>query len=86
MSVDGCFWHGCSEHCVVPKNNRDWWLWKFRVNRERDADTDKRLAELGWTSLRVWEHESPEGGVDRIHAALRDLGFSSGRPSAPRPG
>ena len=23
--VDGCFWHGCSEHGTLPKNNREWW-------------------------------------------------------------
>src|SRR5262249_10460812 len=34
--VDGCFWHGCTEHCVVPKNNREWWVAKFASNTERD--------------------------------------------------
>lgn len=68
--VDGCFWHGCPEHCVVPKANRDWWLWKFRVNMDRDADTDRRLEELGWTVIRVWEHETPAQATDLVAEAL----------------
>src|SRR5256885_16376124 len=22
--VDGCFWHGCLDHGMVPKSNREW--------------------------------------------------------------
>jgi DNA mismatch endonuclease (patch repair protein) len=22
--VDGCFWHACPDHGVMPKNNREW--------------------------------------------------------------
>ncbi|WP_323096382.1 very short patch repair endonuclease [Intrasporangium sp. YIM S08009] len=77
VQVDGCFWHGCPEHCVIPATNKDWWLWKFSVNSERDRDTDRRLAELGWTALHIWEHESPEAAADRV---LEALGM---RPPAP---
>ena len=24
--VDGCFWHGCPEHYVESKSNRDYWI------------------------------------------------------------
>lgn len=85
VSVDGCFWHGCPDHCVIPKNNRDWWLWKFEVNRARDLDTDHRLDELGWTSLRVWEHEEPVRAADRVEQALLQLGFSRRRREAQHP-
>ena len=71
--VDGCFWHACPDHCVVPKANREWWLWKFNVNRDRDRDTDQRLMELGWTVVRVWEHETTVNGADRVQEALRAL-------------
>src|SRR4051812_16232274 len=27
--VDGCFWHACPDHGVVPKNNRQWWQEKL---------------------------------------------------------
>lgn len=71
--VDGCFWHNCPEHGTVPKSNRDWWLWKFAINEERDRDTDKRLAELGWTVLRLWEHVPPNEAADLIEDAYREL-------------
>lgn len=68
--VDGCFWHGCPDHCVVPKANREWWLWKFQRNAERDRDTDRRLNELGWTVLRIWEHVPADDAADAVVAAL----------------
>ncbi len=64
--VDGCFWHACPQHCVVPKSNTQWWEWKFAVNRSRDSDTDQKLKDLGWHVLRLWEHESLEDMADRV--------------------
>ncbi|EAP98556.1 putative DNA mismatch endonuclease [Janibacter sp. HTCC2649] len=72
--VDGCFWHACPLHCVVPKANREWWLWKFSTNSSRDADTNIKLAELGWTVVRIWEHEPLEHAVCKVTEALRDYG------------
>ena len=68
--VDGCFWHACPDHCVIPKTNRDWWQWKFEANRRRDADTDARLRELGWEVVRIWEHEPLGDAADRVSALL----------------
>ena len=68
--VDGCFWHGCSDHGVQPRSNRDWWQWKLQNNRARDRDSDERLQALGWTVLRVWEHEPPESAADRVEHLL----------------
>ncbi|HEX5454730.1 MAG TPA: very short patch repair endonuclease [Stellaceae bacterium] len=55
--VDGCFWHGCPEHAVRPRNNADFWAKKLARTRERDAEITGRLREQGWTVLRLWEHE-----------------------------
>ncbi|NCD19676.1 MAG: very short patch repair endonuclease [Actinobacteria bacterium] len=66
VMVDGCFWHHCPQHGVVPERNADWWRWKFSVNEARDRDTDERLRELGWTVARFWEHESPELVANRV--------------------
>lgn len=59
LFVDGCFWHGCPEHATWPKQNAEFWSQKIRANRLRDADTNSRLLDIGWTVLRFWEHESP---------------------------
>lgn len=64
--VDGCFWHGCPEHRTWPKENADWWRAKLEANVARDRDTDARLARLGWTVVRVWEHEEPHQAAKRI--------------------
>jgi DNA mismatch endonuclease (patch repair protein) len=66
--VDGCFWHMCSAHVRVPKNNRDWWVAKLEGNVARDQEKDRHLAQLGWTVLHVWEHEDPVIAADRVAA------------------
>ncbi len=54
--VDGCFWHGCEEHCRVPRGNRAYWERKIARNTERDARVRRELRAAGWRVVRVWEH------------------------------
>ncbi|WNV82798.1 very short patch repair endonuclease [Umezawaea sp. Da 62-37] len=68
--VDGCFWHGCPEHGTWPKRNGEFWRAKIEANRTRDANTDLVLAEAGWLSLRVWEHEPAEAAAVRVKDAV----------------
>ena len=37
--VDGCFWHGCADHCRRPGSNVDYWNAKIERNQARDART-----------------------------------------------
>lgn len=69
--VNGCFWHGCPKHATWPKANGEYWRRKILRNRERDKDTDRRLAEEGWLVIRVWEHEAPVQAANRIARAVR---------------
>lgn len=69
--VDGCFWHGCPEHATWPANNAEFWREKIETNRQRDHDTDQRLAAAGWRAIHVWEHEDPSVAADRIERAIR---------------
>lgn len=69
--VDGCFWHGCKEHCVMPKNNRDWWQAKFTANAERDRRKDVELQNLGWLPMHLWEHTPVEEMAESVVAAWR---------------
>ena len=70
--VNGCFWHGHgvampevnseelivnSECCKIPNTNRDFWVAKIRRNQERDIEEQKRLAEMGWHCITIWECE-----------------------------
>ncbi|MEJ8280887.1 DNA mismatch endonuclease Vsr [Pseudonocardia spirodelae] len=68
--VDGCFWHRCPTHATFPKSNREWWESKLATNVARDADTDARLVDAGWSVVRVWEHDDVMGAADRVEAAL----------------
>ncbi len=65
--IDGCFWHGCTEHRNIPAHNRDWWKDKIEKNRSRDRDTDEKLHDAGWQVLRYWEHDPAERIVLEVH-------------------
>jgi DNA mismatch endonuclease (patch repair protein) len=69
--VDGCFWHGCPVHGTMPKSNGEFWRDKLDRNRSRDAETNDALQSLGWTVVRVWEHESPVEAADRVGRAVQ---------------
>jgi DNA mismatch endonuclease (patch repair protein) len=69
--VDGCFWHSCPEHGVLPKGNREWWRAKLRATVLRDRSIEATLRGLGWTVVRVWEHEDPTVGADRVEVAVK---------------
>ncbi|MFE0000619.1 very short patch repair endonuclease [[Kitasatospora] papulosa] len=69
--VDGCFWHGCADHCRPARTNSDFWRTKIEGNRARDAQTDQILADAGWRAIRIWEHEDPVRAARRIAAAVR---------------
>ncbi|MGI8875780.1 MAG: very short patch repair endonuclease [Egibacteraceae bacterium] len=72
--VDGCFWHGCPEHGLVPRAHRDYWLEKIGRNRERDAETDAALREAGWMVVRVWEHEESTVAAARVAEVVNSCG------------
>ncbi|MBX7452218.1 very short patch repair endonuclease [Mycolicibacterium sp. 3033] len=64
--LDGCFWHGCPYHHTVAVTNAGFWAAKVEATRQRDRDTDRRLAEAGWLTIRVWEHEDPRVAARRV--------------------
>jgi DNA mismatch endonuclease, patch repair protein len=69
--LDGCFWHGCSEHHTVAVRNGQYWAEKVARNKARDADTDRRLLDAGWQPIRVWEHEDVHIAAERVQSAVR---------------
>ena len=46
-----------TECCKIPKTNREFWVAKIRRNKERDKEEQKKLAEMGWHCITVWECE-----------------------------
>ncbi|GAA3371873.1 hypothetical protein GCM10020367_24460 [Streptomyces sannanensis] len=68
--VDGCYWHGCTEHRTVPTTNRDFWARKIEGNKARDAETVRLLEQAGWKVLRFWEHVPAEDAARQIIEAV----------------
>ncbi len=57
--IHGCFWHGhpgC-KYFVVPKTKTDWWLNKINTNRKNDEIAARKLKDLGWEVIEIWECE-----------------------------
>lgn len=57
--VHGCFWHaheGC-EYFKMPKSRIDYWKPKLLGNRERDQQHYRKLNEIGWEVIIIWECE-----------------------------
>jgi DNA mismatch endonuclease (patch repair protein) len=71
--IDGDFWHGYRfpawEHKVS-----DFWKTKISKNRERDAKNHRRLRDMGWTVIRLWQHDLErdfEASIGKIVSALK---------------
>lgn len=57
--VHGCFWHShsCRAGRNRPSSNTSYWIAKLDRNRTRDAANRRRLRNLGWRILVIWECE-----------------------------
>jgi len=83
--VDGCFWHGCPDHGMVPRSNREWWRRKIDGTRRRDEETAAHLTGSGWNVLRFWCHEDTAAVAEVVTACVRRVqaGSTEGRRVAP---
>ena len=45
----------------MPANNRLFWKKKLTGNKLRDRLVSRQLRRQGWTVVRIWEHELPQG-------------------------
>ncbi len=73
--VNGCFWHG-HEGCKyfrMPKTNVSFWEKKITRNRERDKEEQKKLADMGWHVIVVWECQLKP---DKREKTLASLAFT----------
>lgn len=79
--VDGDFWHGWRFDAWRDKLSPAWEA-KIEANRRRDSRNFRRLRRMGWTVIRVWEHQVKrdlERQISRIHEKV-------GLPRKSRPG
>jgi DNA mismatch endonuclease (patch repair protein) len=45
---------------------------KIAGNKRRDTETNRVLADQGWTVVRCWEHEDLTAVADRVVGLLED--------------
>ena len=79
--VNGCFWHkhDCSRF-VWPSSNKEYWIPKIQKNVERDQLNIKKLTEMGWKVLIVWECQlkknvlksTMDGLIDNIEKGMQE--------------
>ena len=75
--VDGDFWHARG-HQDNPgeqiEANKEYWHKKLCRNVERDREADRKLAEAGWTVLRIWEGDIKKNLQECVAAVCRQCG------------
>lgn len=71
--IDGCFWHGCPNHCRMPSSNVDYWHNKIEKNKKRDKKITKNLKMKGWQVIRVWEHEIKSGKLSKKLKRIKEV-------------
>lgn len=72
--VHGCFWHqhpNCRK-ATIPKSNQAFWIPKLQRNVERDREQTRKLEELGWRVLVVWECELDKNKRENTLRKLRE--------------
>jgi len=74
LFMHGCFWHrhsGC-RNARWPKSNLEFWQRKLNGNRARDLANRRRLRNLGWEILVIWECQlkNPQKIAEKINVFL----------------
>lgn len=73
--VNGCFWHrhDCGRF-VCPSSNTEYWIPKINRNVERDKQNHKKLIDMGWKVLIIWECELKKNvREDRLERLIKEI-------------
>lgn len=72
ININGCFWHGHNncKRAVLPASNHEYWEKKIQKNMDRDKENKKRLAELGWNVVDIFECELVRDQVENTFIKL----------------
>ena len=73
--VNGCFWHkhDCGRF-VWPSSNTEYWIPKINRNVERDKQNHKKLIDMGWKLLIIWECELKKNvREDRLERLIKEI-------------
>ena len=73
--VNGCFWHkhDCGRF-VWPSSNTEYWIPKINRNVERDKQNHKKLIDMGWKVMIIWECELKKNvREDRLGYLIKEI-------------
>ena len=70
---DGDFWHGYDweNRKNSIKSHRDYWIPKIERNIEKDVEVNHVLHGMGYTVIRLWEHEILKDADDAADMIMR---------------
>ena len=70
--VHGCFWHqhDC-EKTSKPKSNKNYWTEKLKKNVSKDKKNKKKLLDMGFNVLTIWECEIKKN-ISSIESFLKN--------------
>ena len=71
--INGCFWHGHDgcRNFRMPKSNIVFWQNKILSNKNRDLINEKKLNDMGWNVIRIWECEITH--KDNVNSTLENV-------------
>lgn len=73
--VNGCFWHR-HPNCALtrtPKSRVDFWEDKFAKTQQRDQNNYKRLENMDWKYLIIWECEIKKSNIPSLTKKIKDF-------------
>lgn len=70
--INGCFWHGHSgcNKSALPDTNYEFWNDKIKNNINRDTLNYKRLKDMGWKYLVIWQCEIKKDNIENIKSNI----------------
>lgn len=76
IMVHGCFWHGHKDckYFVIPKTKTAWWTQKINKTKEKDLQNEKKLKEMGWKVITIYECSlKPQKKEETLINLLKEL-------------
>ncbi len=70
--IHGCFWHrhSCGKGRSLPSTRTEFWHDKLESNKRRDRINCRKLRELGWRSLVIWECETKPSKRNKLEKKI----------------
>ena len=74
--INGCFWHyhASCKLAVMPKTRTSFWRKKLERNRLNDRAKQRRLRQIGWKPIVLWEcrlEKDLEREIDKVEKLLK---------------